>query len=61
MKVIYRFHDKENYKVKESYLNKIDTLKHFLKIFKENVIYIVADNIQDSTYEYLKTIIDEKK
>jgi hypothetical protein len=61
MKVIYRFHDKENYKVKEPYLNKIDTLKHFLKIFKENDIYIVADNIQDSTYEYLKTIIDEKK
>ena len=61
MKVLYRFHDKENYKVKEPYLNKIDTLNHFFKIFKENDIYIVADNIQDSTYEYLKTLISENK
>lgn len=61
MKVIYRFHDKENYKVKEPYLNKIDTLKHFLKIFKDYDIFIIADNIQDSSYEYLKTLIKENK
>jgi len=60
MKVFYRFNDRDNNKVKEPYVTKLGTLTHFLHVFQGYTIFIVADNIQDSTYEYLKTLISEK-
>jgi hypothetical protein len=63
MKIIYRFHDKDNQKVKEPYINKIDTFYHFFKIFNNGIndIYVVADNIDDSSYEILKKTLDISK
>ena len=53
MKVIYRISDSSNVKTKPLYLTKTDTFLHFLKIFINEDIYVIADNVCDETYIFL--------
>ena len=61
MKVIYRTSDKGTTKQKPLYLTKRACLNHFLKIFKGHDIHIVADNVTDSTFEYIQSVHDKEK
>jgi len=61
MKVIYRISDKGNQKPRPHYVNPVNCFLHFVKVFKGYDIYVVADNIEDSTYEMLSNHIDQSK
>ena len=53
MKVIYRISDGGYNKVKPAYVNKRASFLHFMKVFEGHDIYVVADNVIDSTYDFL--------
>lgn len=59
MKIFYRISDGSNPKTKPEYVTKFGVLHHFCKIFANHTIYIVADNVTDSTYEFIKKYINE--
>ena len=61
MKVIYRISDGGNPKTKPHYITKKGCFLHFIKIFKEYDIYVVADNVSEETYKFLCLHIDQTK
>jgi hypothetical protein len=64
MKVIYRISDRVNPTRninRPSFFCKRKLLLYFLKIFKGYDIYLVGDNISESTYQYLKTLVSNDK
>ena len=61
MKVIYRISDGGNVKIKPTYITKTRCFLHFLSIFKEHDMYVVADNVSQETYEFLCLNFDSNK
>jgi len=61
MKVIYRISDGGYNKIKPYYVTKRGIFLHFIKIFKNYDIYVVADNVSDETYTFLCEHIDSNK
>lgn len=61
MKIIYRISDGGNPKVKPNYITKKGCFLHFIKVFKDYDIYVVADNVSEETYNFLSSKIDSTK
>jgi hypothetical protein len=61
MKIIYRISDGGNAKNKPHYITKRGCFLHFLSIFKNMDIYIVADNVSEETYQFLAAHIQPEK
>ena len=61
MKIMYRISDGGNNKLKPKYVTKRGIFLHFLKIFKDYEIYVVADNVADETYNFLSENVDKSK
>jgi glycosyltransferase involved in cell wall biosynthesis len=59
MKVLYRFTDSINGKNRPEWFNKTKLLKQFLQRFKNDEIFVFADNIGVDTYEYLRSVIKD--
>lgn len=55
-KVYYRVSDKGNLANKPSYVNLKNCLENFLNHFSKDEITIIADNVDESTIEYLKSL-----
>jgi len=53
MKIIYRISDSKNNKNRPNFFCKRKIFKHFLNIFKNYEIYVIADNISEQTYNFL--------
>jgi len=53
MKILYRISNSGNSKVKPDYVNAKTIFLHFLRIFKEHDIYVIADNLNDDNYVYI--------
>lgn len=52
MKVIYRISDSGYSKIKPDYVKNRNVFLHFLTVFKNHEIYVIADNVRDETYEF---------
>ena len=61
MKIIYRFSDTGYNKIKPLYVTKRGILIHFLKVFTGYDIFIIADNISDDTYSFLREHIKQEQ
>lgn len=61
MKVIYRISDGGYCKIKPHYVTKRGIFQHFMKVFSGYDVYVVADNVSDETYGFLRNYIDESK
>ena len=61
MKIIYRISDGGYNKLKPTYVTKKGIFLHFIKIFKNHEIYVVADNVIDETYNFLCENMDNSK
>lgn len=61
MKIIYRISDGGNVKNKPNYVTKKGCFLHFLNIFKNYDIYVIADNVCEETYQFLISHIDSTK
>lgn len=61
MKIIYRISDGGNAKNKPHYITKRGCFLHFLSVFKNSDIYIVADNVSEETYHFLTTHVCPEK
>ena len=61
MKVIYRISDGGNAKLKPNYITKTRCFLHFLHIFKDHDMFVVADNVSQETYEFLCSNFDSNK
>ena len=54
MKIIYRISDGGFSKIKPYYVcNKLEVFERFYNVFKDNDIYVIADNVCDETYNFL--------
>jgi len=58
MKVLYRISDSGYNKIKPYYVKQKNVLLHFLTVFKGHDIYVIADNVKDATYDFLRENID---
>jgi hypothetical protein len=54
MKVLYRISEAGYAKRKPYYVNPRNILEHFLKVFQGHDIVVIADNVSDSLYEFIK-------
>jgi hypothetical protein len=62
MKIIFRISNGGNNKYKPSYVyDKKLMFTHFINIFKENDVYVFADNINEDTYNYMCEKFDKSK
>lgn len=61
MKIIYRISDSGYNKNKPYYVTKKNIFLHFLQIFNGYDIYIIADNISEDTYNYIKNYLPIEK
>jgi hypothetical protein len=62
MKILYRISDGGNVKLKPNYVeNKYAMFIHFINIFKNNDIYIFADNVKEDLYRFLINNYDTNK
>jgi hypothetical protein len=61
MKVFYRISDGGYNKIKPEYVTKRGVFLHFLKIFYNCDIYVIADNVSDDTYQFLCNHIDSSR
>jgi hypothetical protein len=61
MKILYRISDGGYNKIKPTYVTKRGCFLHFIKIFRGYDIYVIADNVSESTYDFLKKHIDPSK
>lgn len=57
MQIIYRISDGGYSKVKPAYVTKKNCFMHFLQVFKGYPITVIADNVCDETYSFLKSFI----
>ena len=58
--VYYRLSDRGFCKVKPDYICNKNCFNNFLKNFKYDKLYVVADNVTDETYDILKTRYTDK-
>ena len=56
MKLFYRLSDGGYNKEKPSYINNKNCLENFISVFNRDDITIIADNVSDKTYEWLKSL-----
>jgi len=56
IKIFYRLSDHGYNKVKPDYINNESCLANFLSVFGEDDITIIADNVEDKTYEWLHNL-----
>ena len=62
MKILFRISNGGNNKYKPSYVyDKKLMFSHFINTFKENDIYVFADNINEDTYSYMCEKFDKSK
>ena len=62
MKILYRISDGGMNKVKPAYVHdKQKMFIHFITIFKYHDIFVFADNVHETTYQFLKENFDESK
>ena len=61
MIIIYRISDCVYSKIKPYSVTKKNIFLHFIHIFKNHTIYIIADNVSDETYEFLYQNYESKK
>ena len=62
MKILYRISDGGNNKYKPTYVyDKQQMFLHFINIFKNNDIYVFADNVGEDTYNFLKDNYEPSK
>lgn len=61
MKVIYRISDCGNIKNKLEYITKKGTFHHFYKTFQNHDIIVIADNINDDTYNFLLKYLNSQQ
>lgn len=62
MKILYRISDNRNNKAKPAYVyDKQKMFLHFITIFKNHDIFVFADNVGETTYQFLKENFDESK
>lgn len=62
MKILYRISDGGNNKVKPAYVyDKQKMFLHFITIFEKHDIFVFADNVGETTYQFLKEHIEESK
>lgn len=61
MKIIYRISDGGYNKIKPHYVTKRGIFQHFMKVFAGYDIYIVADNVSDETYNFLRDYVNVSK
>ena len=61
MKIYYRLSDKGRRDNKPNYINLKNCLNNFCKHFKKEDITIIADNIEDSTYNFLLTLFNKNQ
>ncbi len=54
--IYYRLSDKGENKEKCEYINNKNCLENFIKEFPSDQITVIADNVTDETYNWLKTI-----
>ena len=61
MKVIYRISDKGNQKVRPPYVTPCNCFLHFINIFKGCDVRVIADNVEDTTYNFLLSYVEKDK
>jgi hypothetical protein len=62
MKILYRISDGGNNKAKPAYVyDKQKMFLHFIAIFKNHDIFVFADNVGETTYQFLKEHFEESK
>jgi len=61
MKVIYRISDSGQSKIKPEYITKRGCFLHFMKVFGEYEIYIIADNVGEETYTFLTKYVKPER
>jgi hypothetical protein len=61
MKILYRISEKGNLKNKPTYVNPKNIFLHFLKVFSNHEIYVVADNVSDDFYQFLCSNIHKER
>ena len=59
--IFYRLSDKGNRKNKPDYINLENCFKNFCSVFGDYDITVVADNIEESTYNFLSSHIFKRK
>jgi hypothetical protein len=53
MKILYRISEMGNPKNKPSYVNPKNVFLHFIRVFRNYEIYVIADNVSDDLYQFL--------
>ena len=61
MKIVYRISEGGYNKIKPAYVNQRNCFLHFIKVFKNHEIYVIADNVSDDLYRFLCSNIEEKQ
>ena len=59
--IFYRLSDKGNRKNKPDYINLENCFKNFCSVFSDCNIIVVADNIEESTYNFLSSHISKER
>ena len=61
MKILYRISERGNIKNKPSYINPKMCFLHFIKVFNNSEIYVIADNVSDDFYQFLCSNINHER
>ena len=62
MKVLYRISDSGyKMKIKPHYVNPKSVFSHFIKVFVNCDIYVIADNVSDETYDFICNNISKER
>ena len=62
MKVLYRISDSGyKTKIKPHYVNPKSVFSHFIKVFVNCDIYVIADNVSDETYDFICNNISKER
>ena len=56
VKIYYRLSDHGYQKIKPDYIDNEKCLSNFISVFGEDDIVIIADNVEDATYEWLSSL-----
>jgi hypothetical protein len=57
-KILYRISNNSYDKLKPDYLTKESTFNNFINIFKDHDIYVIADNVNEELYVFLKKFLN---
>ena len=61
MKVLYRISDAGYIKEKPNYVNPKSVFSHFINVFVNCDIYVIADNVSDETYDFICNNISKER